>query len=82
MKKADWNLWIRSKYTGRKRKDGIDMEETIFRQELQKRTTAIEDLLKQYLPAEEGYQKTVIEDELQSHGRRKAPASHADAGDL
>ena len=53
MKKADWNLWIRSKYTGRKRKDGIDMEETIFRQELQKRTTAIEDLLKQYLPAEE-----------------------------
>ena len=28
MKKADWNLWIRSKYTGRKRKDGIDMEET------------------------------------------------------
>jgi hypothetical protein len=39
MKKADWNLWIRSKYTGRKRKDGIDMEETIFRQELQKRTT-------------------------------------------
>ena len=61
MKKADWNLWIRSKYTGRKRKDGIDMEETIFRQELQKRTTAIEDLLKQYLPAEEGYQKTVIE---------------------
>ena len=61
MKKADWNLWIRSKYTGRKRKDGIDMEETIFRQELQKRTTAIEDLLKQYLPAEEGYQKTVME---------------------
>ena len=37
------------------------MEETIFRQELQKRTTAIEDLLKQDLPAEEGYQKTVIE---------------------
>ena len=56
------------------------MEETIFRQELQKRTTAIEDLLKQYLPAEEGYQKTVIE--LQSHGRRKAPAPHADAGNI
>ena len=37
------------------------MEETIFRQELQKRTAAIEELLKEYLPAEEGYQKTVIE---------------------
>ena len=35
------------------------MEETIFRQELQKRTAAIEELLKEYLPAEEGYQKTV-----------------------
>ena len=37
------------------------MEETLFRQELQKRTAAIEELLKEYLPAEEGYQKTVIE---------------------
>lgn len=76
MKKADWNLWIRSKYTGRKRKDGIDMEETIFRQELQKRTTAIEDLLKQYLPAEEGYQKTVIEAmnySLMAGGKRLRP---------
>ena len=76
MKKADWNLWIRSKYTGRKRKDGIDMEETIFRQELQKRTTAIEDLLKQYLPEEEGYQKTVIEAmnySLMAGGKRLRP---------
>ena len=76
MKKADWNLWIRSKYTRRKRKDGIDMEETIFRQELQKRTTAIEDLLKQYLPSEEGYQKTVIEAmnySLMAGGKRLRP---------
>ena len=76
MKKADWNLWIRSKYTGRKRKDGIDMEETIFRQELQKRTAAIEELLKEYLPAEEGYQKTVIEAmnySLMAGGKRLRP---------
>ena len=52
------------------------MEETIFRQELQKRTTAIEDLLKQYLPAEEGYQKTVIEAmnySLMAGGKRLRP---------
>lgn len=52
------------------------MEETIFRQELQKRTTAIEDLLKQYLPSEEGYQKTVIEAmnySLMAGGKRLRP---------
>lgn len=54
----------------------VDMEETIFRQKLQKRTTAIEDLLKRYLPAEEGYQKTVIEAmnySLMAGGKRLRP---------
>ena len=52
------------------------MEETIFRQELQKRTAAIEELLKEYLPAEEGYQKTVIEAmnySLMAGGKRLRP---------
>ena len=73
MKKADWNPWIRSDFPGKRK---VNMEETIFRQELQKRTTAIEDLLKQYLPAEEGYQKTVIEAmnySLMAGGKRLRP---------
>ena len=52
------------------------MEETLFRQELQKRTAAIEELLKEYLPAEEGYQKTVIEAmnySLMAGGKRLRP---------
>lgn len=52
------------------------MEETIFRHELQKRTAAIEELLKEYLPAEEGYQKTVIEAmnySLMAGGKRLRP---------
>ena len=52
------------------------MEETIFRQELKKRTAAIEELLKEYLPAEEGYQKTVIEAmnySLMAGGKRMRP---------
>ena len=52
------------------------MEETLFRQELQKRTAAIEKLLKEYLPAEEGYQKTVIEAmnySLMAGGKRLRP---------
>ena len=52
------------------------MEETIFRQELQKRTAAIEELLKKYLPAEKGYQKTVIEAmnySLMAGGKRLRP---------
>ena len=54
----------------------LDMEETLFRQELQKRTAAIEELLKEYLPAEEGYQKTVIEAmnySLMAGGKRLRP---------
>ena len=52
------------------------MEETLFRQELQKRTAAIEELLKEYLPAGEGYQKTVIEAmnySLMAGGKRLRP---------
>lgn len=37
------------------------MEESRFREELAQRTGRIEELLKRYLPAEEGYQKTVLE---------------------
>ena len=52
------------------------MEETLFRRELQKRTAAIEELLKVYLLAEEGYQKTVIEAmnySLMAGGKRLRP---------
>ena len=52
------------------------MKETLYRQELQKRTAAIEELLKEYLPAEEGYQKTVIEAmnySLMAGGKRLRP---------
>ena len=52
------------------------MEETLFRQELQKKTAAIEELLREYLPAEEGYQKTVMEAmnySLMAGGKRLRP---------
>lgn len=54
----------------------FDMEETLFRQELQKKTAEIEELLKEYLPEEEGYQKTVIEAmnySLMAGGKRLRP---------
>ena len=61
------------------------MEETLFRQELQKRTAAIEELLKEYLPAEEGYQKTVIEAtnySLMAGGKRLRPMLMQDPDSL
>ena len=45
--------------------------------------SGIEAILRQYLPAEEGYQKTVLEAMNYSVPcRRKASAPHADAGSL
>lgn len=52
------------------------MEECRFREELAQKTGRIEELLKGYLPAEEGYQKTVLEAmnySLMAGGKRLRP---------
>ena len=41
-----------------------------FRIEMAERTAQIEQIIKKYLPKEEGYQKAIMGDELQRAGRR------------
>ena len=54
-----------------------------FQEELTKKTKEIEAVIREYLPAEEGFSKNYGSGyELQYAGRRQAPSPHADAGDL
>ena len=51
-----------------------------FKEEYQKRTELIEDILEKYLPEQKGYQNYHGSYGVQPDGRRKAPSPHADAG--
>ena len=53
-----------------------------FNLEMEKRQEKITGILEYYLPKEEGFQKTVLEDELQYACGRQTPPAASDAGDL
>lgn len=58
------------------------MEEKVFQKLLQEKATAIDEILKAYLPKETGYQKKVLEAMNYSVLAWKTSSSHAGAGDV
>ena len=65
-------------------KEGKDMEfmeNTVFKQEQEKNISYIEDVLKNYLPKNPSFQKTIY-DGIQCYGGRKTPSPYDDVSGI